>query len=120
MDEQQQLISYFDKFRAEILEKLNYDSTRELLSDERKVRLAHAYLDIVSEGWWNWPGGKAFEPYLPHEVMSDRKDCRLSSITHPELADDCAHMAFDGFSRDEKGLRDSFIGKPSDNCIENL
>ena len=50
MDEQQQLISYFDKFRAEILEKLNYDSTRELLSDERKVRLAHAYLDIVSEG----------------------------------------------------------------------
>ena len=52
--------------------------------------------------------------------MSDRKDCRLSSITHTELADDRAHMAFDGFSRDEKGLRDSFIGKPSDNCIEDL
>ena len=50
MDEQQQLISYFEKFRAEILEKLNYDNTTELLSDERKVRLAHAYLDIVSEG----------------------------------------------------------------------
>ena len=44
------LISYFDKFRVEILEKLNCDTTMEILSDELKVRLAHAYLDIVSEG----------------------------------------------------------------------
>ena len=44
------LISYFDKFRADILETLNCDSTTELLSDERKLRLVNAYLDIVSEG----------------------------------------------------------------------
>ena len=50
MDEKQQLISYFDKFRVEILDKLNCDSTTELLSEQEKVRLAHAYLDIVSEG----------------------------------------------------------------------
>ncbi len=50
MDEQQQLISNFDKFRADILEKLNCDTTTELFSDERKVRLDNAYLDIVSEG----------------------------------------------------------------------
>ncbi|KZR75237.1 hypothetical protein PMIT1318_00323 [Prochlorococcus marinus str. MIT 1318] len=50
MDEKQQLLSYFEKFRAEILEKLNCDTTTEILSDERKVCLAHAYLDIVSEG----------------------------------------------------------------------
>ena len=50
MDEQQQLINYFDKFRVEILEKLNCDITTELLSDERKLRLVNAYLDIVSEG----------------------------------------------------------------------
>ena len=50
MDEQQQLISYFEKFRVEILEKLNCDITTELLSDEQKVRLANAYLYIVSEG----------------------------------------------------------------------
>lgn len=50
MDEQQQLISYFDKFRVEILEKLNCDTTTEVLSEERKIRLAHDYLDIVSEG----------------------------------------------------------------------
>ena len=51
MDEQQQLISYFEKFRAEILEKLHCDTTTELFSEQQKVRLAHAYLDIVSEGW---------------------------------------------------------------------
>ena len=50
MDEQQLLISYFDKFRVEILEKLNCDITTELLSDKRKLRLVNAYLDIVSEG----------------------------------------------------------------------
>ena len=50
MDEKQQLINYFDKFRAEILEKLNCDTKTELLSDERKLRLVNAYLDIVSEG----------------------------------------------------------------------
>ncbi|WP_236069942.1 hypothetical protein [Prochlorococcus marinus] len=50
MDEQQQLVSYFDKFKVEILEKLNCDTTTELLSEERKVRLTNAYLDIVSEG----------------------------------------------------------------------
>ena len=50
MDEQQQLISYFEKFRAEILEKLHCDTTTELFSEQQKVRLAHAYLDIVSEG----------------------------------------------------------------------
>ncbi|KZR81491.1 hypothetical protein PMIT1342_01829 [Prochlorococcus marinus str. MIT 1342] len=50
MDEKQKLINYFDKFRAEILEKLNCDTTTELLSDERKLRLVNAYLDIVSEG----------------------------------------------------------------------
>jgi len=50
MDEQQQLISYFDKFRVEILDKLKCDTTTELLSEQEKVRLAHAYLDIVSEG----------------------------------------------------------------------
>lgn len=50
MEEQQQLLSYFEKFRPEILEKLNCDTTTELLSDERKLRLVNAYLDIVSEG----------------------------------------------------------------------
>ena len=50
MDEKQQLLSYFEKFRAEILEKLNCDTTTELLSDEQKVRLTNAYLYIVSEG----------------------------------------------------------------------
>ena len=50
MDEQQQLISYFEKFRPEILEKLNCDTTTELLSEQEKIRLANAYLDIVSEG----------------------------------------------------------------------
>ena len=50
MDEKQQLLSYFEKFRVEILEKLNCDTTTELLCDEGKVRLTNAYLDIVSEG----------------------------------------------------------------------
>ena len=50
MDYPQHLIRYFDKFRAEILEKLNCDTTTELLSEQEKVRLAEAYLDIVSEG----------------------------------------------------------------------
>ena len=50
MNEPQHRIRYFDKFRAEILEKLNCDTTTELLSDERKLRLVNAYLDIVSEG----------------------------------------------------------------------
>ena len=50
MDEKQQLLNYFDKFRAEILEKLNCDTKTELLSDERKVRLTNTYLDIVSKG----------------------------------------------------------------------
>ncbi|KGG26962.1 hypothetical protein EV13_2265 [Prochlorococcus sp. MIT 0702] len=50
MYEKQILISYFDKFRVEILEKLNCDTTTETLSDERKLRLVNAYLEIVSEG----------------------------------------------------------------------
>ncbi|KZR61019.1 MULTISPECIES: hypothetical protein [Prochlorococcus] len=49
MDEKQQLLSSFEKFKDEILEKLNCDTTTELLSEQEKVRLAHAYLDIVSE-----------------------------------------------------------------------
>ncbi|KZR61018.1 hypothetical protein PMIT1327_01937 [Prochlorococcus marinus str. MIT 1327] len=44
--------------------------------------------------------------------MSDRKDSCLSSITHTELADDCAHMAFDGL-----GLR---IGEITSRGPEHL
>ena len=44
------LISYFDKFKVEILEKLNCETTMEILSEKLKVHQDHAYLDIVSEG----------------------------------------------------------------------
>ena len=50
MDEKQQLINYFDKFRYEILAKLNRSPTDEVFSEQEKIRLAKAYLDIVSEG----------------------------------------------------------------------
>jgi len=50
MNEKRTIISYFDKFRYEILAKLNYSSADEILSEKEKIRLAKAYLDIVSEG----------------------------------------------------------------------
>ncbi len=50
MNEKRIIIRYFDKFRYEILAKLNCSQVGEVLSEKEKIRLAQAYLDIVSEG----------------------------------------------------------------------
>ncbi|KZR63161.1 hypothetical protein PMIT1306_01644 [Prochlorococcus sp. MIT 1306] len=50
MSKERTIINYFDKFRYEILAKLNCSPTDEVFSEQEKIRLAKAYLDIVSEG----------------------------------------------------------------------